>query len=244
MKSLYVGLIVITLLCSIPAHAQVDKIKQASSSRSSRGSGGDSGFSGSNSWLFADFFLEIAVSGIIEWQKQTLVKRYDNPSVVSVDVMLQGAAQPSNYYILNPRVRGTWGLFSTDFRFNYLVEESIEGVKHLRTDDWQIVQFNLLTTRNATARIGGGILHEAFNNGNVFPEWTAGLHLYTDRRHLGGMAEFRSAEVRSEWNLQFHYRLFETRHSQTYVTAGGVFQRYYSSINVWGMQSGLMLRIF
>jgi hypothetical protein len=240
MKTLYVGLIVIALLCSISAHAQVDKIKQASSSRSSRGESGSS-----TSLVFVDFFIEFALFGLVEWQEYTLQQRYENPSVVSVDVMFQGAAQPSNYYILNPRVRGTWGLFSSDFRFNYLLEESIEGVKHLRTDDWQILQFNLVTTRNVTARLGGGILHEAFNNGNTFSEWTAGIHLYTDRRHLGGMAEFRTAEeARSEWSLQVHYRLFETKHCHTYITAGGVFQRYYSSINVWGLQSGLMLKIF
>lgn len=252
MKTLTILLFSSILLLSWPSAGQVDEIKHESASRSSSSKGSSEVYAGSSSdnnsngaGLFvAELLFKGTIGALAAWQEYSVKKKAVNPTVISFDVMLQGAIQPSTYYILQPRVRGNWGLFSTDFRFNYLVEETLEGTKELRTDDWQILQMNVLTTKNVIARIGGGILHEAYSGGKTFSEWTAGLHVQSNNQKLGGMVEYRWSDPRDEWNGQVQYRIFQKGALNGYVTLGAVHQQYYSHINVWGVQSGLMLRIF
>ena len=248
MKTLTTGLILSGLLVTHLTFAQVDEIKRESSrhasSVSSHSSGSDGGSSGSGSLLLVDLFFNVGINGIANWQKLKLEKKPVNPTVISFDLMLQSAIQPSSYYIVNPRVRANWGLFSTDFRFNYLIEESMDGTKHIRTDDWQILQLNLVTTRNVIARFGGGILHENFSGGKTFSEWTAGLHMQSNNQQIGGMAEYRWSEPRDEWSAQGQFRIFQSRAFNGYLTGGVTRQRYYNAVTVWGLQGGFMLRIF
>ncbi len=69
------------------------------------------------------YFVDFAVRGLAAWQMSTLQHRGEVPNVLSLEVYGQAAIQPSTYYIFNPRVRGNWGIFLTDFRMNYMVEE-------------------------------------------------------------------------------------------------------------------------
>jgi hypothetical protein len=227
-------------LLSFTVQAQVDEIIKKSSEHSSgRERGGSSGSSG----IYIDVFVQ-SLTLVGDWQRHTLQKREEIPHIISLDVLLQTAVQPASYYIVNPRIRGNWGLFSTDFRVNYLIEEGIDGTKHIRTDDWQILQVNMVTTRNVIFRFGGGFLHEDFSGGKTFQEWTAGFHVNSNDHRLGGMTEYRWSEPRKEWNGQVQCKLFQTGHFHGYVTGGVVFQRYYQAITVWGMQGGLMFKLY
>src|SRR5688572_10091824 len=129
MKTLIIGLFVSLTLTHV-AIGQVDEIKKESASHSEARSGRSS----SGSWLSSDDssspgaglmadvvvnFFTFTMGGVATWQKHRLDQKKDNPSIVSFDVILQGAVQPSTYYIVQPRVRANWGLFSTDFRLNY-----------------------------------------------------------------------------------------------------------------------------
>lgn len=244
MKTLVILLTALMLPASA-ALAQVDQIKSASSSHSSgRGDHRTSGGGGGGSFAAGYFFADIMFSGIVQWQQQKLSRRQEIPTTVSLDVMLQGAIQPSSYYILTPRIRANWGLFSTDFRLNYLLEESLEGTKAIRTDDWQILQLNVITTPNVLVRVGGGTMHEAFGDGNVFPEWTGVFQYQDNRRQWGGTAEYRGAEVRKEVNAHVQYKVLQTGLLHGYATFGAVYQQYYSSIQVWGVQAGMIFRLY
>lgn len=234
----------ISLLFSTAAYPQVDEIKR--SSRSSRDGGGEGGSGGpfGGSYFMGDFVFQMMFGGVVQAQQQKLQKRHDIPSLVSLDMMLQGAGQPSSYYILNPRIRGNWGLFSTDFRLNYILEEDIDGVKYIRTNDWQVLQLNIVTTRDVTARIGGGVIYESFEEKNNYPEWTAGVDIRPFGSKLGGLVEYRGSEARREINGHIRYAIFERGHLHGYVTAGAVFQRYYQQVNVWGLQGGIVFSLF
>lgn len=247
MKTLIIAL---SLLLPCASFAQVDEIKKESSKNSEekgeRSSSSSSNSGSSGSGFGAAVFVElmrVSFGGMALWQTHRLEKRPTDPTIFSLDLMMQGAIQPSTYYVLQPRIRGTWGLFSTDFRFNYLIEESIEGTKHIRTDDWQILQLNIFNTKNFTGRFGGGILHENYSGDKTFAEWTVGANFLDNEGRFGGMAEYRWSEPRLEASAQCHYKVFGGRSMNTYLTAGGVFQQYYDKINVWGIQIGLMLRI-
>lgn len=234
---------VVTIL-AIAHHSagQVRAIKSASATRSFEV--GRGGSSGSTSGFLAEFFLQLMFGEVVYQQQRKLEQIHEIPSLVSVELLLQGAGQPSSYYILNPRLRANWGLFSTDFRFNYILEEDIDGIQYLRTNDWQIVQLNLVTTRDLTFRVGGGFLQEAFAERKSYPEWTGGVHIRPFSSKLGGVIEYRVSEARNEVNGHIRYAFFEKKRLYGYLTAGVVFQRHYREVNVWGFQSGFAFSIF
>jgi hypothetical protein len=241
MPKVYAWLLAFALFIPLCSNAQVDEIKSASSKSSSETSSHNSS---NSSGFFVDFFFNFMFSGMVQWQQQSLQKKYEIPKTVSFDIMLQGAAQPSTYYILNPRLRANWGIFSTDFRLNYLLEEDIDGVKYLRTDDWQVLQLNLVNTKNVTFRVGGGVIHESFGDGKTFPEYTGGLVIQPETKKLGGSIEYRASEPRNEISANIQYHLFDRGVLHGYATGGAVFQRYYRTVNVWGMQGGIILRFY
>jgi hypothetical protein len=220
--------------------AQVSEIKQASSSVSSRSDGSGAGGGG----VVTDIIFNIVFGEIIQAQQQKLDRRNEVPGMISVDAIFQGTINPSSYYVLQPRVRGNWGLFSTDFRFNYLLEEGIGEIQHIRTNDWQILEFNVVTTRDAIFRVGGGVMHEAFGGGKSYVEWSTSLDLHPARWRVGCQAEYRDADVRKEVSASVAYHLFDQGTMHGFVTAGALYQKYYSSVEVWGIAGGMMVKLY
>jgi hypothetical protein len=235
--------------------AQVSEIKSSSSSNSSKSSegksvssDGDSDNGGGGGSVFFDFLF----GGIADWQSFKLRQdRERYPSMVSMDVMFQGAIKPSSYYILWPRIRANWGLFSTDFRMNYLIEEGPESYSHIRTNDWQILQMNLITSQFITFKVGTGIMQEAFNTKKTFSETALMMFIHApDQSKLLGF-EYRfskdfdtGANPRWELSAQYQHQVFNTGKLHGYATVGGAFQKYYNEIEVWGVQAGVVFRLF
>jgi hypothetical protein len=233
------------------ASAQVSDIRGASSGNASGGSGGSSNGEPSVTNVFLFDFMVSAIEGLAEWQRLTLNKREVNPYLVSLDVISQAAVQPSRYYLINPRIRGNWGLFSTDFRVNYLLEETVNGANDLSSIDWQIIQINMVATKNVVGRIGGGFMKENFGGRKSFFESSVGLFVQSSSKKTGVSIEYRSARdfdtdivARREFSAHFERKLFSSGYWNTYLTVGGVYQRYYESISVWGVQAGFAFRIF
>lgn len=241
------------LICLTTHHgvAQVDQIKSSSSSNSKGSGGSRSGEgSGSSSGVFAYFFVDLIGHGIGAWQRDKLSKKEINPRIVSLELPMQAAAQPSNYYLFNPRIRGNWGLFSTDFRVNYLVEQDIDGPKDLTTFDWQVIQLNLITARNVIGRVGFGMMNENFGDKQSFFESTFGLSVISNDHKLGGSLEYRVAKdfetdvtPRREISASVERQIFSSGVFHGVATLGAVYQRYYSDVNVWGIQGGFIFRI-
>jgi hypothetical protein len=242
-----ISLTCVFFIVTLGAFAQVGDIKSASKANRSSGR---SDRAGSNVSM-AYFFIDFTVRTIVPWQINTLQKRGEVPNVLSLEVYGQAAIQPSTYYVFNPRVRGNWGIFLTDFRMNYMVEEKIGKPEDLRTDDWQILGLNIVNTRRVTARISTGVMHEAFGDGNSFSESVAGVSVMTDDQRRGVMGEFRWARdyvtnrtPRIEGSIFYQQKLFDHGAIHMFATGGVMYQRYYNQINVWGMQAGLAFKLY
>jgi hypothetical protein len=233
-------LIVSIIVLVNSAICQVSDIKKASSSRSSSS---ENGGIGSATAAAAFEVLNLSVNALIEWQRVKLQDRAENPSIVSFEIMAVAAVQPSTYYIVNPRVRGNWGLFSTDFRLNYLIEEGLDGVRHIRTDDWQVIELNIITAPKVNFYVGWGFLHEAFGEGAYHNEWTTCLRISPSRTPFKVQAEYRHSVPRIEVNGNIQYPILTRAKSGIYLMVGGAFQQYYSSITVWGIQGGIMVKL-
>ena len=242
-------LVFVALMCIGELNAQVSEIKSASKGNSSGKSGSKSDSDDSGVGLDVFFFLFDGLGSLHTSKIHGDRDRY--PAVISLDVALQGAIKPSSYYIFQPRIRGNWGLFSTDFRMSYLIEEDVDGVKHIRTNDWQILQLNLITNRFFTFRVGTGFMQEAFESYRYFSESSVMLNLHApDQSKVLGF-EFRFAKdwdtgvnPRREFGVKYQHQIFRASILHGYISLGGLYQRYYNSIDVWGIQTGLVFRFF
>jgi hypothetical protein len=254
-----IAFIILSTCLALEVHAQVSEIKNASvensSSKSGKGASSESGGSesvSSNSSSGGAFFINLLFGGVADWQSFKLRDNRERyPSMVSLDLMLQGGIKPSSYYMLWPRIRGNWGLFSSDFRMNYLIEEGVEGYTHIRTNDWQILQLNLVTHRFFTFKAGAGFMQEAFNEEEMFYEsaFLLFIHAPDQSKQLGFEYRFAKdwdtgANPRWELSAQYQHELFNKGKLHGYASLGTVFQKYYNEIEVWGVQAGLVFRIF
>jgi hypothetical protein len=219
--------------------SQVSEVKSASANHSSSKSE-----SSNSNGAAVDILFNILFSGVVNAQQNKLQQKDEIPGLVSLEMFLQGAAQPGSYYILTPRLRANWGIFSSDFRFNYLIEESIDEIELLRTNDWQILQLNVVTTRDVTMRIGGGLISEQWAGGNTYGEWTGAIDIHPVEKRFGGVGEYRGAESRREISGFLKYRLFDRGVLHGFTTAGIIYQRYYSTVTVWGMQAGMIFNLY
>lgn len=173
--------------------------------------------------------------------------------MVSLEAMVPAGYKSKDTYFLWPRLRANWGLFSTDFRMNYMFEKDDAGggYKRLHTNDWQILQLNITTSRFLTFRVGAGIMTEAFNNFNQYAEITVGFGIHAPDQSNMFYVEYRDAfksgvdvKARIELNAQFMHQIFNTGALKGYLTGGIVYQKYYDQIDFWAVQAGLAFRVF
>ena len=238
------------LFVGFTAFGQVDKIKEASAEHSKESKSSTSGNNSTSSGggIVGDIFMFLP-----EWQAYKLHddrQRYQ--PMVSLDVMLQGNYKPADTYIFWPRIRANWGLFSTDFRMNYMLEKNdAGGFKSLRTNDWQILQFNLITSRFISARIGGGTMTEMFGGNQTYTELTVGFGIHAPDHSNAFFLEYRDAyksgadyNARIEFSGQYYHEIFRTGVIHGYLTVGAMYQKYYGTIDFWGLSGGVVFRLF
>jgi hypothetical protein len=231
-------------------YGQVDKIKEASEAHSEDSSVPASNYDSSNSGggILSDIFLFLP-----HWQAYKLHddrQRYQ--PMISLDVMLQGNYKPADTYIFWPRIRANWGLFSTDFRMNYMLEKNdAGGFNSLRTNDWQVLQFNLITSRFITARVGAGTMVEMFGGKQAYTELTVGFGIHAPDHSNAFFLEYRDAyksgadyNARIEFSGQYYHEIFRTGILHGYLTVGAMYQKYYGTIDFWGVSGGVVFRLF
>lgn len=247
-------LAILLVICYSGLYAQVDEIKMASASNSSSkgGKSVSADYSDDDDDESGNVFVNFLFGGIVEWQSFKLRSdRERYPGMVSLDLMLQGGVKPSSYYMIWPRVRGNWGLFSSDFRMNYLIEEDEDGFKHIRTNDWQVLQINLITSRFITMKLGTGFMQEAFNTKEMFSETAILFFVHAPDQTKSLNFEYRfakdwdtGANPRREFSGYYQHQLFSSGVLHGYATIGAVYQKYYNTIEVWGVHAGIVFRLF
>ncbi|MEM9324450.1 MAG: hypothetical protein AAGA85_02295 [Bacteroidota bacterium] len=177
MKSLLTAIPFFTLLI---AYGQVGEVKErardfkqvgrSGSSESRSSSGGSDGFSELFIAEAAWAVLQLPIEGLIQGQTYQLQRRHDEPWRISLEMSVTGGFDPGKEVtLLAPTVRGNWGLFSTQLRYNRVFDQT--GT--LSTWDWQILQFNIANTEHVRLVGGVGFSHE----------------VEIDQRHFEGLGE-------------------------------------------------------
>lgn len=151
----------------------------------------------------------------------------------------------SGFLIALPEVRAGYWIFSTNLRYNTLVEPGVNFLSSYRTVDWQILQLQAITSRNFNMRFGFGLLNERYS-GNTFPEMAFEVKGMFLNGRVGIPGEVRYSwdsetknPVRGELGIGGEYRLLEFFHADLYASAGYLYQQYYGSVNLNAFQVGL-----
>ncbi|MBL7852651.1 MAG: hypothetical protein JNN04_17235, partial [Cyclobacteriaceae bacterium] len=88
-------------------------------------------------------------------------------------------------------------------------------------------------------------------NFNQYTEFTAGFGIHAPDQTKVFYAEYRDAyrsglavKARIEFSAQYQHQVFNAGLLKGYLTAGVVYQKHYGTIDFWGVQAGLLFRLF
>ena len=97
--------------------------------------------------LFIDLFFDVVIFGGWQLHKHHIDSQDEIQRVKSIEFMPQFAFHAPSTYQMLPRIRGNYGLFSTDFRYSFMVETNLANEADIyKTIDWQILVLNLVVT--------------------------------------------------------------------------------------------------
>jgi len=224
------------------SQAQVGSI---SNKAGKSGKGGQS-VEGGGGGVLAELILEITIDGIVLAHENILARKREEPWLVSLEGMMH-AGYYTKFSTINllPSLRGNWGLFSTQVRFNRLQDRT----GFYKTLDWQILQLNLVARPKVGFRVGIGVMHE-YETDQDHPEYYFGLDLHFKDRAINPTLEYRKAKDESgntprwEINSRVNYRLMTVGRFDVNIMAGFVFQQYYSSVDFYFFQTGLNILLY
>jgi hypothetical protein len=278
MKNFPILVVLFILVFSLSSKGQIDDIKKKSRENKKGNSSGNKSEPGISSGRDSDpcaascaeacfdVFFSVAFQALIEHHAYLLKSRDIDPTVVSLDIQPHFAYGPDNDYInFLPRIRGTWGVFSTDFRLNYLAEYKDYTASLFKIAEWQVLQINITPVPEFSLRFGSGAYFENFTDSvtdpitqvksskrlkNVFNEQFISVELRMNEQQFITTLEGRYAadysngnHVFSEINFRTNFRFIRFDHIAGYLMAGLVYQKYYDSIDLWSIQTGLSFNI-
>lgn len=225
---------------SLSVQAQVGKAKEnarsyksGSSSGSSSSSGGSTGWGDSGSTLGEDLFISIAGELIILpfkalylGQADQLLLARDDDWRISFEGRILGSYGPlENVTLVQPQIRGNWGLFSTQLRYNRIFDNT--GV--LSTWDWQIIQFNFINHKSIRWVVGLGLSHEIEFDDTYF-ECSSSFTVFFADRVWAPTLEYRwtgDSVPRQEFSAMVDYRPNNTNKVFNTFSAGFLHQNWY-----------------
>ena len=224
--------------------SEIKELSKASKSLSSEvfsGGGSDLGF------FFADVAFDVFIYSFVDGHRRMMQRRSEEPWLLSLDVDLHGGYYNNeNATVLSPSIRGNWGLFSTQFRYNKFQDFTAS----FPTFDWQILQFNIVAQPGVNFRIGSGFMHEIDNNKSNYEQFL-GLELHFNQRKINPVVELRWAEdfetnrtARFEVNTQINWFLARYGRVNVNLMTGFLYQKYYEQENFYFAQAGFTFNIY
>lgn len=190
------------------------------------------------------FFL----SQFIEWNAQWISNRRGTHVPLGVELMLDAGVLPITYGVYRPRIRVNLGLFSTDYRYSILVQETLGETDIFATHDWQMLVLNPVLTDVFAMRIGIGAVYEESSQ-NFYQDHNLGLDFYMANQSVklgleGRYAYHFGARIapRVEANAELKFRLLNAQHAKIYGGFNAFYARYYQQIDIWSVGVGLNFR--
>lgn len=243
LSTIALALLLTSTISLSDARAQVSEIKELSKAKSEVFSGGGSNLG----FFFADVMGEAFIYSFINGHREMMSRRSEEPWLLSLDVGMHGGYYGSeNATVLSPSIRGNWGIFSSQFRYNKFQDFTAS----FPTLDWQVLQFNIVAQPGVSFRVGSGFMHEIDNNESYYEQFL-GLELHFNQRKISPVVELRWAEdfetnrtARFEVNTQINWFLARYGHINVNLMTGFLYQKYYEQESFYFAQAGFTFNIY
>lgn len=197
--------------------------------------------------FFIDFFIH---------HHEDILKLKDmDPTVISFEARAAFAlglhpTTDTNYIYVNylPGLRGNLGVFSTDFRFNILMEYSDDFPNSFSSWEWLFL-LNIETSENFKLTFGTGVQMEKHTD-SYYNEHYLGLKIgIADNRDFLDLDTRVSMDYVSgaypfiEYGIRYNTRIINFNNVYVYITLGGIYQNYYQAHAIWAAQGGISINI-
>jgi len=239
---------IIALFSIKNVYGQVDEVKvKSNENQEKKTSGNDSGGNDGDGFMAEVEFFFDAINGIFLAQEAQLMRKKEEPWMVSLEGMLyNGYYTKNNTLLYLPSFRANWGLFSTSLRFIKMQDNT--GL--FKTLDWQIIILNVVNKPVATFRLGIGISKD-YEVNDTYTEHFFGLDLHFNQRKINPTTELRIAKdyqteatPRVEWNTRIEFLLMNVGKLDVNLMGGFLYQRYFSSVDFYFIQTGVSLSFY
>ncbi len=159
-----------------------------------------------------------------------------------------------DYFNILPQIHGRWGVLSTDFRYNLLVDFQNFSADAFKSWEWNIIQINIKPAEEHVITLGTGISYEPYSK-SIYNEHLLGYKYKTlDQMYFaqftGRLAtdyEFApnpaDAIFFTEINLLGGVKFLTVNHLFGYFNIGLIYQNYYLSHSILLAQAGLTFSI-
>jgi hypothetical protein len=177
-------------------------------------------------------------------QKSTLKKRNEIPDIVSLST---GLDFQSNFYsqTFNPKIRGNWGLFSTDFQYTSLHDHS----GSLNSVDWQVL---ILSIPIKILKVNYGIgFTSLLEPKTTYFESSVGIKLSLNKYKLNLNTNYRwttqklnSNRYRQVFNFTADYQIWSNGNIHLSPLVGVNYQEYFSKHTYLLYTLGVRFRVY
>ncbi len=187
-----------------------------------------------------------AYRGLRHGQSLMQERRYNHPETFSLEGNLITSFDfRNNAVMLSPSVRGNWGLFATDIRFNYTMD--VTGDLHAL--DWQVLKLRL-PLGNVTFDYGIGFSH-VFSPSKTYFDQATGFDWYFLNRKATIQGQYQwsqrtslGSRYRQESRIKACYEVASSGRFRFSPSVGFEFQDYFGTTQFRFVQIGLTVRLY
>ena len=222
-----------------------DREEQNSGDRHSRRSHHHDNDNNDLAGCFGDIIWFILYKSFEGLQTAALSQKADYPYITSAESKLWAGYSP-NYsaLIFSPELKGNWGIFSTDFRFVSLHDNT----GSLNNFEWQIIKLNIpVKTFKASAGIG---FTQLLDPKVSYFEYTFGMELRLFKEKAVFSGEYRDSPIatgdhfRREVSVQTDYEIIKTGNFHFSPFVGFRYQQYFNEFDYYYLNTGLVVRFY
>ncbi|MBX9853663.1 MAG: hypothetical protein K2X86_18115 [Cytophagaceae bacterium] len=228
-----------------------DKKSKTSNTSYSSSSNPDPGVSTLTGAFFIFDFFRFAGQGLYFAQKAALDARKNHREITSLEAGFYGGYYPRmDGFFYGPQVKANWGIFSTEFRQQRIVD----GTGILDTYDWQVIKFNV-PTHPVGFSTGLGFSRVPYSEITYLEYSVNGYVRFLKNRSVADIG-YRATErnssnirFRREFKITLDYELgkFATGKQSNLrfcPMAGFTYQSYFNRINQYYFIAGLNLKLY
>lgn len=254
----------ISLFSIITAQAQINKEikKQSDQNQQDRSEQQTNSYSSGDEYSDADACIdgcmlaidlaELFADGIValaNQQEKIVARDSENDRITSFQATLDIGAVPNYSQVLIPRIRGNYGIFSSEMRFFDNIEKRLQSNEHYSTFDWQVLIFNLASHKNFNLSVGNGYMTEHYS-GLHFHEWSTTMDIYTNNRWRINFEVRTATDYKTRRNIRreatggLYYAIKQTPKLSFYGNLKGFTAKYYDTVSLNSLMFGTSLTVY